>query len=904
MNMLRPSFVQAWLVFLLGLMLTLGVDLYGQRRAEQSVREDTSAQLAVASQRLSLLLADVLQLSKELSARVASQVPLDEAQWQRMATETRARHRHIVNLTVSQGTVVTRVHPVRGNESVLGLDYRLRPEQMAGVRRAIEGRQGVLTGPVRLVQSERLAVVSRIPMFAAPKAGQPGPLLGIVSVAIELEGLLADAGLESDTLLFDYAITSDAGGHAASQLFWGDARLFHGDHSLKVPVPLPQGQWQIAAYPKAQALAQAWRPWPIRIGGVLVSLVLAGMSFLAVRIRHSRATANATDSSERSVGLQVIIIGALLFMVLPAVVVQGWFSYRTAVSTAERFQAEMASEVGARVYDKVVQFFEVPSRVLTFNAEQFRAGALDLNDTAAVSRNFLLQIRQQPLLTFLSVGTAQGDYLAASRPPVGRDKGLRLLEARADLQRVMHIHRVDDAHRRGEVISRGSHHFDARTRPWFKAAVASQGAGWYPAYRYAIDDEAGTYDAMGMGMSAPLVDAQQRFIGVVTADVALSQLNVLLADITQDMGGVIFLAERDGHLLASSTKEPVYRLTGSGGDRISAPSSSNAVIQAAGKAMREQGQPRGRAFREVDGERHLIDWWTHQLPDGPSITIGVVMPQSRFAAPSEGLLGNVLLVAVLLMAGGLLVAWLLSVRLARPLVSLSQWAQRLGRGDWSTPHNAGSAIAEVQTLSHALGHMAAQIRDHTEELTRQVADRTAELEKANRVLSELSQTDGLTGVANRRHFDEMLVHEWARAMRSGEALALIMVDVDHFKLFNDRYGHLAGDDCLQAIARVLTEQCRRAGDLPARYGGEEFVILVADENAAGALHLAERVRAAIEALSMSHADSAHAVVTVSLGVAILRPARGVLAQSLISRADAALYRAKRGGRNRVEVADT
>lgn len=903
--MARHPFVQALLVFLIGLTLTLGVDLYGQHRAEQALQQQNRAQLEAASQRLSLALADVLQLSKELAARVATHAPLDDAAWQRLATETQSRQPHIVNMTVSQGTVVNRVHPLRGNQAVLGLDYRLRPDQMAGVRLAIDSRQGVLTGPVRLVQSERLAMVSRVPMFAHPEDGRPGALQGIVSVAVELDGLLSDAGLNAEQQPFDYAIAFETGAVTGGQIVMGDARLLHQD-SLTVEVRLPQGKWRIAARPKKEVLAQAWRPWPVRIGGLVASLCLAWFTvYLGKALRtRSESTTDASETTPRSVGLQFIIIGALLFMVLPAVVVQGWFAYRTAVSTSERFQEDLASEVGERVYDKVVQFFEVPNRVLAFNADQFRSGALNLNDTEAVSRNFLLQIRQQPMLTFLSVGTANGEYLAASRPPVGRDKGLRLLEASVASQRVVHIYRVDDALRRGELLSRGNHDFDTRTRPWFKAAVAANGPGWYAPYRYAIDDDAGTYNAMWIGMSAPLVDEHKRFIGVVTADVALSQLKVLLSDITKDMGGVAFLAESDGKLLAASTDEPVYRLIDRGVERIAVQASDNPLIRSAGDAIREQGQARGRTFREVNGERHLIDWWTCQLPDGPSLTIGVVMPQSRFAAPSEGVLGNVLLVALMLMAGGMLAAWVLSERLARPLVSLSQWADRLGQGDWHHPHNTGSAIAEVQTLAHALGHMAGQISDHTDELTRQVAERTAELEKANRVLSKLSHTDGLTGVANRRRFDEMLAQEWARAMRSGQALGLIMLDVDHFKAFNDRYGHLAGDDCLRGIARVITEQCRRAGDQPARYGGEEFVILVAEDDAAGALNLAERVRAAIQALGMPHEDSSHAVVTVSLGVAVTQPVLGEASQTLISRADEALYRAKHAGRNRIELAGT
>ncbi|TXH32695.1 MAG: diguanylate cyclase [Burkholderiaceae bacterium] len=901
--MVRLPFVQPLLVFLLGLAVTLGVDLYGQHRAESDLYRQGGVQLARVSQNLQAELADVLQLSKELAARAATHAELDDAQWQRMAAETLLQHRHVRNVALSQGTVVRWVYPLRGNEAVLGLDYRQRSDQWADVSRAIDTRQTVLSGPVRLVQGGGLGLITRVPIFESAQQGQPGAFVGLLSVVIRLDGLLVDAGLDTERLPFTFAVARDTGSGGVGDVFVGDARLF--SHSkLSAQVALPQGRWHVAAQLKPQAHEQAWRPWPVRLGGLVLSMVLALLAMFIGRVMPTdHSPSDPLPGTRRSVGLQTIIVGVLLVMVLPVLVVQGWFAYQSASRTAERFQEELASEVGERVYDKVVQFFEVPRRVLAFSADQFRSGAVEPADADAVSRNFLLQIRQQPLLTFLSLGTAQGEYLSASRPPVGRDQGLRLLEARVASDRVVHVYRADDVRVRGELLSLGNRHFDTRTRPWFQAAVKANGPSWYGAYRYTIDDQAGNYTAVGLGMSAPVLDRTHRFAGVVTADVALSQLNLLLSGITKEFGGVAFLAEQNGQLLAASTPEPVYRLPAQGVERIAAQDSQNPLIRAAGEAIRDKGQARGRTYREVQGERHLIDWWTYQLPDGPGLIIGVVMPQSRFAAPSEGLLGNVLMVALVLMVGGMLAAWLLSERLARPLVSLSQWAVRLGQGDWSHPHSSGSGIAEVQTLSHAMNVMAAQLRDHTEELTRQVAERTAELEQANQVLSKRSHTDGLTGVANRRRFDELLSQEWSRAMRAGQALALIMLDVDHFKLFNDRYGHLAGDDCLRSIARVLTEQCRRAGDQPARYGGEEFVILVAEDDVDGALQLAERVRLAIEALGIPHVDSAHHVVTVSLGVAVTEPVLGESAQKLISRADAALYRAKHGGRNQTHLAE-
>lgn len=177
-------------------------------------------------------------------------------------------------------------------------------------------------------------------------------------------------------------------------------------------------------------------------------------------------------------------------------------------------------------------------------------------------------------------------------------------------------------------------------------------------------------------------------------------------------------------------------------------------------------------------------------------------------------------------------------------------------------------------------------------------------------LERRSALDGLTGVANRRQFDLMLGREWRRAQRSGLPLSLLMIDVDFFKHYNDRYGHLAGDRCLKAVAAALAGGTRRASDMVARYGGEEFAVLLPDTPADDALLLAETMCAAVRELGVPHAGSAALpVVTVSIGVATVRPSpvlatrRNALSAQLVDAADHALYRAKDGGRNRVEVAE-
>jgi len=186
------------------------------------------------------------------------------------------------------------------------------------------------------------------------------------------------------------------------------------------------------------------------------------------------------------------------------------------------------------------------------------------------------------------------------------------------------------------------------------------------------------------------------------------------------------------------------------------------------------------------------------------------------------------------------------------------------------------------------------------DMERLVAQRTDELREANQHLSRLSFSDALTGLANRRRFNEALQDEWRRAHRQRRPLSLVIADIDAFKRYNDLLGHLEGDRCLVEVASVFANAVRRAGDLAARYGGEEFVVLLPNVDHAHALGVAEDIRAACEALAIPHPESpASAVVTLSLGVACCVPGDGVAIESLISSADAALYRAKEEGRNRI-----
>ena len=219
-------------------------------------------------------------------------------------------------------------------------------------------------------------------------------------------------------------------------------------------------------------------------------------------------------------------------------------------------------------------------------------------------------------------------------------------------------------------------------------------------------------------------------------------------------------------------------------------------------------------------------------------------------------------------------------------------------------HNHGTR--EVQ-IRHSAGHTLSMDLTLTPMYLRQplyigLLHDISHHKRSEDALQRAAHIDPLTKIANRRHFDSFLDHEWQRAARSGAPLSLVVLDVDHFKLYNDTLGHTAGDVCLQQVAAAIASHAARPTDLAARYGGEEFVLLFAETDADAALALAEKLRHDIEALQLPHPRSATSPwITVSIGVATLSPQQFDKKEALFVAADRAMYVAKEGGRNQVQV---
>ncbi len=274
----------------------------------------------------------------------------------------------------------------------------------------------------------------------------------------------------------------------------------------------------------------------------------------------------------------------------------------------------------------------------------------------------------------------------------------------------------------------------------------------------------------------------------------------------------------------------------------------------------------------------------HVLASGEAEIVNDVDSDPRYI-PGENQI-NSLLCAPLIAASGTL--GVINISNANPTHYTAQDLKRF------------KALAAPAAVAIENARLYEQLREYSRNLEQQVAQRTAQLERANQELQRLASLDGLTQVGNRRRFDEYLMENWQRLINEIAPMSLIMCDVDCFKSYNDSYGHLMGDDCLQRIAKAITCAVKHPAYLVARYGGEEFAIVLPNTSARGGMYIAETIKIEIEWLKIPHIQSSVSkYVTVSMGVSSTIPSEQYSPQDLIAAADIALYEAKNQGRDRI-----
>lgn len=885
---MKKSLAATLLVLFTGVILTLVTEWVVSQRHQQQSRAEMKQHLDALQSNLQASIDRIISDNRTLAKRLTDNPDAFDDPESSGLFEGINSQPPLISLALARDFKVVSVYPQRRNESALGIDYRFRPEFMRAIRRAIASRDTVLTSRVILLQTGRPGMIVRTPVF------QHDSYLGLASTTVDIALLLEQAQPHDGPM--PTLLVQANNPHRGLHMVQGDSEKFR-----QLPtgsfVQLPEDtRWEIRAQLPTVPQAHARNLYDgIRLAGALLTTLL-----VLLMLKRS-GVLDGLLFTRKNITLRASLLLLTLLPILLLTLIVELTYYKTMQHSTAQLMQSQTNALSRQILARTQAFFDIPRQAM-FGTELFRSGMLNTDAPDTVLSFFVSQLRIQPQLTFLSIANLQGEYFAASRPPAGLDRTIRMQWTTFASDREMRVHWANDSNRPSTAYVTGNHFFDARTTKWYQQAMEQQRLLWYPPYAYNTQDTEKQYQGLGIGISAPLYDIHNQLTGVMTADVALSQLSDFLKTQSQDLGSILFLVEQNGNLLASSTDEPLYTHDDTRENtthRLQAATARHPAIRAAAQYIQQDDNGSGAQFLAVDGQLHLLDWQQLDIPDGPSLLLAVAMPSDILSSMSGNIWRDALYIGWLSLLFSATLILFVTHWLTRPLYGLEHWASQLREGDLLAKMPAPGPTREVGSLSRSLDFMARQLHTHTQELEQRVSQRTDELRQANQQLERLSLTDSLTGLANRRCLDEQSMRLQQKAQRLRCPLSLLMLDVDWFKKYNDHYGHQAGDQALVTLGSVLAHFARRPDDLAARYGGEEFALLLFNTPPEAARDIAEQLISKVAETNMQHSLSPLGRISISVGVATCIPLSECTIDDLFKRADTALYSAKNNGRNRL-----
>ncbi|NEO87112.1 MAG: diguanylate cyclase [Spirulina sp. SIO3F2] len=643
--------------------------------------------------------------------------------------------------------------------------------------------------------------------------------------------------------------------------------------------------------------------------------------------------------AQRTIPLYVLITSQLIAQVIGTVSLVGYLSYRSGQQAVQQLSERLMTEVGARVNLYVTRELWLAMQVNRMNVEAVQSGAVSLQDLPAIEKLLWRRITLFKKLTTVIFARPDGTFRFVDAPDPTNHQQLRAGFTDPEQPQRMVIDLLDQFGNRAQrfrVVER----MVVQERPWYQAAAQSQHLGWTQPFQI------GRQPLLTVSAYTPFYNDHAQLQGIFAVNVSFAYLKHFLEGLEICAACRVVIVDQEGKLIADSGRESPFRITGQPDakglywgkfQRLVPTESEDTVIAAAANHWQALPLQADEAIRSQFRVKQ-VSYWLKLIPltapdpqlPYPQWTIAVIVPQSEFMAEIAANNRRTVLFCLLALGGAIASGLWTSRRIGRSLERLAHATHALAAENFDCVLPT-TRIREVESVAAAFRDMsqslqqAADIRhNYQQNLERQIAEQTgslrtelalrqqveAELRVANQELKNRSQTDGLTAIANRRHFDTRIAQEWRRLQRVQQPLSLILFDVDYFKAYNDRYGHLRGDDCLVQLAQASQACLYRPGDLLARYGGEEFVLLLPETTQSGAIEIARRLQTQIAALQIAHKDSTVSpVVTVSMGIATVVPqamrqdsnTEQEPYQDLIAQADQALYQAKQQGRNRFVV---
>ena len=470
------------------------------------------------------------------------------------------------------------------------------------------------------------------------------------------------------------------------------------------------------------------------------------------------------------------------------------------------------------------------------------------------------------------------------------------------------MYRLDDQGNKTELI--GQKKYDPRQRPWYKAAKKDQDLVWSPIYLFADPP------ILGITPAVPLKDSvTNKLQGVMAIDITLDEISKFLNSLKISDSGRAFIIEKSGNMVATSTNNSlVIQRTGEN-ERLHYSASLDPLVKATAKKLAvelnnfQDIQETQQLIFKFRGDRHFVQATILDGYPGLDWLMVTVIPESDFGTYIRQNTYTTMLLSTVALIAAIFLGAIANQLIVNSVTQISDVAKAIAKGQVVGMEKSPN-IKELAAVKESINMIASKLQDSNQNIqnleskwSQRVEEATKNLKQANKRLNHLANIDSLTQIHNRYHFDLALEQLWQKALKHQTAIALILCDVDNFKLYNDTYGHLMGDQCLTKVAQAIKQSVNREQDVVARYGGEEIAVILPQTDQVGAVAVARKISDGIHQLNLVHrASTVSEQVTLSCGIACIIPDQQDSPLYLLQKADKALYQAKHLGKNRYVMA--
>jgi diguanylate cyclase (GGDEF)-like protein len=508
---------------------------------------------------------------------------------------------------------------------------------------------------------------------------------------------------------------------------------------------------------------------------------------------------------------------------------------------------------------------------------------LNIQDQQNRERFFAMMVQNYPNVTMSFVGLPSGEFYGARR---NGDGSIDIGRNNAFTSGHSEYYRVDE-YGSAESLTQVFENFDPRIRPWYTSAEASESLVFSSIYSHFLFKEP-TITA-----SLPYYE-EEALVGIFGVDLLLTWLGESLRELPIGNNGLVFIVDKNEQLVATTTEDEIFRLVDNKSVNVSIHEVDNSVIKSILSAKQTLN-----GDLDINNKSYMVAKMQYKY-ENLDWDIYIALMKDDFLKDLKITLTWTLLLVAFITALFIAVTVVIVKRIVDPITKLSDATKKLEQGiyiELDLDHHKN----ELYELGNSFNRMGQQIIHNVEILEKEVATRTKELEEKNQKLKDLSYTDQLLHIGNRRRFDESGSFMFELANRSALSFTIMMLDIDDFKVFNDTYGHVEGDNCLITIAASMHDSLNRKTDLLARYGGEEFVVAITHLTKEQAIERAEHIRKVIEDLKIKNINTEAGFITVSVGIAYVAEHQNLTLEDLVVAADQAMYTAKVSGKNRCEI---